>query len=263
MISELVFLTGNDSRCTEMELYEDDPYRISLDVPNSEKHPPVHAELFREIDTKSECITACSHHGFVYVGLRNGQVIKADKQTKVSLFVQLEDGISSVRGHKDRIFILTGQVGDPYTVYVYDTNAQPLASWKYSDNSQYFQGNKLVIDHKTVSVIDQECETIIVYNHNGEITSQKHCPNIDIDSEVVLCSGPSDSIIVSHYDRNEIFRLNMKTGKEEWMCKDVVSNPQGVTRYGDKYLLVTNKRSDRTTLWILDIHTGDIALIFN
>ena len=243
-----------------MELCQGQNYEIYLPVDTAAyKHPVKQIKLVREIDTKSECISACLYQGNIYIGLKSGKVVKSDNQDQVSVFLGLEHKICIVRGFKGRIFILTGHDNKPYTLYVYNLEGRRLASWKYSTDSSYCEGNKIVINDQFVSVIDQASRKILTYSHSGHKLSEIQCPHLrggQLNSEVVLCSGPSDSIIVSHYDRSEIFRLNMQTGKEEWMCKDVVSNPQGVTRYGDNYLLVTNKRSDRTTLWILDIQTG-------
>ena len=242
-----------------MELSLDQNYEIYLQVDTAAyKQPLKQIKLIREIDTKSECISACFYQGNVYIGLKNGKVVKADKQNQVSVFVGLERKICSIRGYKRRIFILTGHDHMPYTLYVYNLEGHQLASWNYSTDSSYCEGNKLAINDQFVSVIDQASRKILTYSHSGHELSEKQCPHLRHtgDSEVVLQSGPSDSVIVSHRDNNQIFKLKMNTGKVEWMCKDVVSNPQGVTRYGDNYLLVTNKRSDRTTLWILDIQTG-------
>ena len=242
-----------------MELCQGQNYEIYLPVDiAAHKQPVEQIKLVREIDLESECISACLYRGHIYVGLKSGKVVKFDKQNQVSVFVGLEHKICSIRGFRGRIFILTGCASKPYTLYVYNLEGHRLASWNYSTDSRYCEGNKLVINDQFVSVIDQASRKILTYSHSGHKLSEIQCPHLRDtgDSEVVLCYGPSSSIIVSHCDRDEVFQLNMQTGKVEWMCKDVVSNPQGVTRYGDKYLLVTNKRSDRTTLWILDINTG-------
>lgn len=255
----LCFL-DQSNRDAEMELCQGQNYEIYLPVDTAAyKQPLKQIKLMREIDTKSECISACFCQGHIYIGLKCGKVVKADKQNQVSLFVELEHKICSVRGYKGRLFILTGHDKIPYTLYVYNLEGHQLASWNYSTDSSYCEGNKLVINDQFVSVIDQASRKILTYSHSGHKLSEIQCPHLlcdEFNSEVVLCLGPSSSIIVSHRDEHEVFRLNMKTGKVEWMCKDVVTCPQGVTRYGDKYLLVTNKRSDRTKLWILDINTG-------
>lgn len=251
-------IAGGNSRFPELQLKEGEPYEISLPYPPLEdKVLPTKIQLIREIPVDHECITACSHRGALYVGHNDGSVIKVDKQDRKTLFVKLDDFISSLRGYGGKIFILTGNGEDLFTVYVYDTDSHQLASWKHSTSSFLFKGNKFLIEDTKVSILDKASSNISVYSHIGQKLTDANCPYVGSFSEVVICPGSSDSVIISYRDGNTVFRLNIKTGEEEWMSNNVISSPQGVARYGKKYLIVTNKRSDKTKLWILDIKTGE------
>ena len=63
-----------------------------------------------------------------------------------------------------------------------------------------------------------------------------------------------DSVVVSDYGSNSVFRVNIDSGEVMWTSKHV-QEPEGVVCYKNRYVLVTNCNTD-TRIWILDADTG-------
>ena len=158
------------TRSAEIDLVETENYRISV-------LPLKQIKLMREVTVESECITVCSYRGIVYVGLKDGSVIKVDSMGKKTLFVKLENQVSSVRGYQEKIYILTS-IGDrttwdlrnhtPYQAFAYNLEGVQLKSWKHSKESSYFKGNKFAFNEDTVTIIDQASHKLSVYSRTAE-----------------------------------------------------------------------------------------------
>jgi len=135
---------------------------------------------------------------------------------------------------------------------VYDFSGNQVASWSHSEISSGYS-NKLVIVDDQVVVPDRQSKRLTIYSLTGEVIKQVPCSLLS-NSYAAICAADRHCVVVSHYISSQVFKLDLTTEKVIWTCKNV-TNPQGVSCYRSKYILVTDQ-SSRTTIWILDVKTG-------
>ena len=95
----------------------------------------------------------------------------------------------------------------------------------------------------------------MVYNLRGRPSKQINGPGLSIDRHAMAICG-DDSVVVSDCGSNSVFRVNIDSGDGLW-TSNLVSKPEGVVCYKNRYVLVTNCNTD-TRIWIglLDAETG-------
>jgi len=126
-----------------------------------------------------------------------------------------------------------------------------VTSWSHHDSSD--RVNKLAIVDDQVVAPDRHSKRLTIYSLTGEVIKHVPCPLLS-NSVTAICAVDRHCLVVSDYGSSQVFKLDLTTEKVIWTCKDV-SQPQGVTCYRSKYILVTNQ-SSKTTIWILDVETG-------
>jgi len=235
-----------EKRDVEIDLVSAADMIISLDPPKSPK-------LFQSVDVSNDCLSVCKYEGKTYVGLGNDAGIdRIDESFSVSKsFASITNYINGITTHKNQLYIVKGITYTDWVVHVYDLTGKQVTSWSHHDNCGSV--NKLAIVDDQVVVPDRHSKRLTIYSLTGEVIKHVSCPLLT-SSATAICAADRHCVVVSDYDSSQVFKLNLTTEKVIWTCKDV-SQPEGVTCYRSKYILVTN-RSSQTTIWILDEETG-------
>jgi len=215
-------------------------------LPNSLK--PV-----QSVDVSSNCLSAYKYEGDTYVGLYDGAGIdRIDESFSVSKsFISLTDLVTGVTVHRNRLYALQCISKTNWVVNVYDLTGKQVTSWSHHDNS--WNVNKLAIIDDQVVVPDRHSKKLTIYSLTGEVIKHVSCSLLNKEN-TAICAADRHCVVVSDWGSSQVFKLDLTAEKVIWTCKDV-SQPQGVTCYRSKYILVT-KRSSKTTIWILDVETG-------
>jgi len=214
--------------------------------------PPNSLKLLQSVDVSRNCWPVCSYEGNTYVGLI-GEVDRVDENYNVTQsFATVSDYVFGLTAYKDQLYTLVRDSKNNWKVEVYDFSGNQVTSWTHSDiNSGYI--NKLVIVDDQVVVPDRQSKRLTIYSLAGEVINQVPCSLLS-NNCVTICAADRHCVVVSDYYSSQVFKLDLTTEKVIWTYKDV-TNPQGVTCYRSKYILVTNLNS-KTTIWILDVKTG-------
>ena len=203
-----------------------------------------------EIKVSGQCATACQFDDFTYVGMHGGNIDRIDKAGgRTKGFIKLSSHVTSIRAHKDTLYTL--MAGNPSVVYVHNLSGQLISSWSHPDNG--FWGSKIAIVNDQLVIANRKTKRLTLYSPFGEVMRQVDVSQIS-NGFVSICESGRDSVIVSDYATSRVFKVNINSGDIVWMSSKV-SGPLGVTCYGGSHVLVT-KQDNRTTIWVLDIHTG-------
>jgi len=246
-----VHFTGK-KRDIEVDLISAADVSISLDQGVTTSTLPNSLKLLQSVDVSNLCYSVCSYEGNTYVGLHGGRVARVDENYNVTLsFVTVNDYVFGLTAYKDQLYSLVRVGSNNWKVEVNDFSGNQVTSWTHSDIRGY--SNKLVIVDDQVVVPDRLSKRLTIYSLTGEVIKQVSC-FLHSKNWVAICAADIHCVVVSDYNSSQVFKLDLTTEKVIWTCKDV-NNPQGVTCYRSKYILVTN-RSSKTTIWILDVKTG-------
>jgi len=214
---------------------------------------PKSLKLLMSVDVSNDCRSVCTYESNTYVGLCYGAGIdRIDESFSVSKsFVSLTNYVNGVTVHRNKLYALRCISSTNWEVHVYDLTGKQVTSWSHHDNSSSM--NKLAIVDDQIVVPDRHSKRLTIYSLTGEVIKHVSCPLLS-DSNTAICAADRHCVVVSDYDCSQVCKLDLTTEKVIWTCKDV-SEPEGVTCYRSKYILVTN-RSSKTTIWILDVETG-------
>lgn len=219
------------------------------------KHPPSSVRLVREVDVGSECPSVCNFKGYTYIGHNSGIIDQIDKQGNITSGF-ISEGYSSIvslRAHEDQLYVLVH--GSPYTIYVHDMSGKQLRSWKHSDKSGGWGGNKLALVNNQLVVADTANQQIQLYNTTtGDICKTIPCPQITANNWLAMGEGGANSVVISDHISSKVFKLNLTTGAILWTHTNI-QNPQGVTLLGPHHVAVS-ARVNGTKVWILNLSTG-------
>ncbi|XP_067939125.1 uncharacterized protein [Watersipora subatra] len=102
---------------------------------------------------------------------------------------------------------------------------------------------------------DRNNKLLIIYSLTGNKIKELSCPQLT-KGEVSLCAAGLNKVVVSDYDSSQVFMIDIATDQLLWSCEDVIK-PQGVTCYGERYVLVAAYES--TTVKVLDSSTGKLV----
>lgn len=138
-------VTDTERNTIELELAPTDAIIIGDHIAPPPTNPPKGLGLLRQVTVEEECLTACQHRGYTYVGLFNGRIDRIDFDGNVEPnFMKFEDEVISVRVHNNRIFTLV--VGQSHKMFVHELSGQPVISWVHADTQKSFaMGSKLCI----------------------------------------------------------------------------------------------------------------------
>jgi len=228
---------------------------ISLDQGVTTLTPPKYLDLLQSVDVSNICYSVCKYEGNTYVGLEYGAGIdRIDESFSVSKsFVSVANYVNGIAAYTNQLYALVyvSDCNPHWAVHVYDLTGKQVTSWSHHDSSD--RVNKLAIVDDQVVVPDRHNKRFTIYSLTGEVIKHVSCPLLS-SGDTAICAADRYCVVVSDYGSSQIFKLDLTTEKVIWTCKDV-SEPQGVTCYRSKYILVTNY-SSKTTIWILDVETG-------
>jgi len=226
---------------------------------------PTSLKLFKTFEISDDRSSVCSYEGNTYVVLQGNSdgIFRIDKKFNVT---ELVTSVGRARAvavavYKDKLYALT-QSSVPssrgritiskiqYQVRVYTLYGNEVTSWRHGDESE--TQNRLTVIDDQVVIPDRSNASITVYSLAGKVVKHIPCSLLSENSTAAICAADRHCVVVSVF--SQVFKLDLTTEKVIWTCKDV-ANPQGVTCYRSKYILVTNY-SSKTTIWILDVKTG-------
>jgi len=238
-----------EKREVEVDVVSAADVSISLDQRATTYTFPRSLELLQSVDFSNRCFCACKYKGNTYVGL-NCRVDRVDGSYNVpKSFLSSNNVVYGLAVCKDQLFTLAGS--SSWKVNVHDLSGKQVTSWSHSENS--WSRNKLAIVDNQIVVPNRQNKKLTLYSLTGKVIKHVPCSTLG-DNDVALCGADGHSVVVSDMGSSQVFKFDLTTEKVIWACKDV-SKPQGVTCYRNRYILVTN-RSSKTTIWILDVETG-------
>lgn len=208
------------------------------------------------------CKSVCQSNGITYALHQYGRLETIDKDYKLDVFVPFiysqlfrpPGSIASITVHNDRMYTLLNDDDDhSWTAKVLDLAGGLINEWRLPD-SEY--SNKIALVGDRVIISERRSRQLSVYSPSGDLLRQIPCPLYD-EYEVYLCAVGTDSVIVSYPGSSLVFRVDVTTGSIRWACK-TVNQPQGVTSYGQDYVLVSSHGSD--SIKILSAKTGEGSL---
>ena len=209
----------------------------------------------------SHPVSVHSYHNKIFVGLEGLSSISY-KDAKLrqldetlinnQLFVDLESSVTSVQACNDELYVWLGRKD---LINVYDMSGTLKRAWKHCCPSKSY--NKLAVVSGKVVVQSAQDETLTVYDLHGQLLKQIKCPGMsnsrsDCHKGMAVCGD--NSVIVTDWKTETVFRVNIDSGEVMWTSKHL-GHPLGVVCYNDRYALVTNKKKN-TSIWILDADTG-------
>lgn len=220
---------------------------------------PKSMRRLRSVDTKQIPISLCHHDGITYVGI--DEVSTIDKITANGevhkCFISVWGIVSSLQVFKGEIYVAVCiPCNGNFKIMVFNLEGQLDRCWEHEDNSNFF--NKLAICGEHLVMPNRRNRTLTVYNRDGSMVKSVPIPHIN-DLQVAVASAGSNSIIVTHFDSDSVFKMNIDSGEVLWTCKQIYC-PRSVACLDDRYVYVAGDE-DPSTVFILDAHTG-ICLIF-
>jgi len=228
---------------------------ISLDQGVTTPTLPKSLKLLQSVDVSDNCLSVSKYEDNTYVGLSGGAGIdRIDESFSVSKsFGTVTKNVNGIAAFANHLYALV-YVGDRnprWAVHVYDFTGKQVTSWFHYDNCGSV--NNLAIADDQVVVPDRGNKRLTIYCLTGEVIKHVSCRLLS-DSRTAICAADRHCVVVSEFGSSQVFKLDLTTEEVIWTCKDV-SQPEGVTCYRSKYILVTNY-SSQTTIWILDVETG-------
>jgi len=224
---------------------------ISLDQGVTTPALPTSLKLMQSVDVSNVCWSVFRYENNTYVGLKGG-IVRMDESYNVTRsFAAVHENVLSHASYKNRLYALVRVGSYNWKVIVYDFRGNQVTSWLYSDDSGY--SNTLAIVDGQIAVSDKQRKRLTIYSLTGKVIKHVPCSLLG-NCYIIICPADRQCVVVSDYKFSQVLKLNLTTEKVIWTCKDV-TNPEGVTFYRSKYILVTNC-SKKTTIWILDVKTG-------
>jgi len=162
-------------------------------------------------------------------------------------FIRYNNMPVGVQVYKDHIYSMIP--GPPFKVYIHDLSGNLITSWDYADHPNYSIKFVILNDQVVIPVNSQ----LVVYSLDGKILAHKPCPLLGREF-ISMCAAGDDSLIISDSQSSRVFKYVLSSEEVAWVST-IVTSPQGVACYVNRYVLVT-KRSSRTVFWIIDLETG-------
>ncbi|XP_067944887.1 tripartite motif-containing protein 2-like [Watersipora subatra] len=211
--------------------------------------PPKSLTLLKCIELPSQPVSVCQHEGVTYVGLRNGTVSRIDSNYKLhNSLISTSDIVESISLYELRLYILS--YSNPRTVSVYDLSGQVITTWQHP-----YRGSccsMLTVAAGNVVVADPPNKRLTIYSLTGKTLRNVSCPLLS-NSQVSICAGHGDDVIIADYKTKKVFRFNITTRNVMWTFTHP-DHPQGLLCYED-FILVAAYNS--SIIYTLRYATGE------
>ena len=209
--------------------------------------------LINSVTVPNGPISVHSYDNKIYLGHYNScDLLRYDLDLSGGeVLVKGASCVTSVQAYINELYVWFAKED---LINVYDMKGKLKRSWKHSCRSKNF--NKLRVVSNKVVVSSAQYQALTVYDLQGQLVKQIKCPGISISKNwraLAVCGD--DSVIVSDYGTNSVFRVNIASGEVMWTSKHV-QGPRGVACYRNRYVIVVRDNSDYG-ISILDAITGD------
>ena len=218
--------------------------------------PPTSMSLIQSVEVPgSGClISVHAYDNYIYLGKYGScDLLRYDLGLSGGeVLLKGNSYVTSIQAYINELYVWFAQND---LINVYDMTGKLKRSWKHSCLSKEF--NKLRVVSGKVVVSSAQDQALTVYDLQGQLVKQIKCPGISTRTSnlwIAMAVCGDDSVIVSCYDTSSVFRVNIDSGEVMWTSY-LVSTPEGVVCYKNRYVLVTNCNTDTRT-WILDADTG-------
>ncbi|XP_067932355.1 uncharacterized protein [Watersipora subatra] len=241
------------SRTIELALTEKDMSIVS-EAPSekSEVTPivqPTSLSILKSVATSSHCRAAVVFGSKIYAGLYNEPIVVIDKAGKATnLFPSTSTNCDCIIVHKERIYALI--IGTKALIFVYNMSGQVITSWELIDSTPF---TKMAIVNDWLVVPDRTRKLLTVFTLTGLKVNNIPCEFL-FNTHICMCSMSDSSVAISVHKSGEVHRIDVVKGHVLWTAK--VANAEGVTFYGNKYLLVASE--DCNTIKVLSEATGEL-----
>ena len=206
-----------------------------LSKPSSK--PPTSLRLLKQLPDNTYCYTVCSHRGVTYVGLLDGSVNRKDATGRLTqAFIKLPNQIRAIRAHEDRLYIVLENMS---ATYIYNLDGQWVSSWAHDRTSSGNIGCDFCIVGEEIFVNDTSEQRITVYDLNGTLVRDIHCPLLNVSSSTSMCYSGESCFIITTQSPARVLKFDTKTNTVLWTktlpktpyC--VASTPQAVLVSGN------------------------------
>ena len=174
-----------------------------------------------------------------------------------SAFIKLGSHVLSIRAHNDQLFIL--MYGNPYKMYSYGLKGSVICTWDHHDSNNWVFGSKISIINNQLAVADVTNKRITLYTPAGEVIRHIQCAGIPANTCVSMCECDDNSVIISFYSTDKVFKFNLTSGAVEWTNTDITQSY--TVRCYRQYVLVSGDYDNQTHISIIKSETGEILYI--
>ena len=216
--------------------------------------PPTSMSLIKSVIVPGYPISVHSYDNKIYLGCHSGDLLRYELDLSGrEVLLAVNFYVTSIQAFNNELYVWFAQED---LINVYDMTGKLKRAWKHSCLGKYY--NKLRVVSNKVVVSSAQDQALTVYDLQGQLLKQIKCPDISkSDSYRAAAVCGNDSVIVTDYGTNSVFRVNIDSGEVMWTSKHV-QRPQGVVCYKNRYVLVTDYNTD-TRIWILDADTGRLV----
>ncbi|XP_067932356.1 uncharacterized protein [Watersipora subatra] len=241
------------SRTIELALTEKDISIVSeAHSEKSEVTPivqPTSLSILKSVATSSHCRSAIVFDSKIYAGLYNEPIVVIDKAGKATnLFPSTSTNCDCIIVHKEQIYALI--IGTKALIFVYNMSGQVITSWELIDSTPF---TKMAIVNDWLVVPDRTRKLLTVFTLTGHKVNNIPCEFL-FNTHICMCSMSDSTVAISVHKSGEVHRIDVVKGHVLWTAK--VANAEGVTFYGNKYLLVASE--DCNTIKVLSEATGEL-----
>ena len=181
------------------------------------------------------------------------KILRIDRQGNQFEWVSYSSDtrVESICAKNDKIFVMILKKINSRQICVYDLSGQLITSWHLSDRNNIIC-NKLVVIGNQVIVCNVDNKRLTVYSLTGDIIRHIPCTQLRYYYSII-CEAGDDSVIITNWWSDKVYKLSLTTGQIEWTSTDV-RYPRAVVCYADQYVLVAADYS--SDIIVLDINTG-------
>ena len=227
---------------------------LSLSPSPAPVKPSTKLTLIWKVRMPSRCVNVSTYQDCTYVGLGDGRIMRFGQDSAVTQFATVTVVMSGMAIDQGLLYTVSGDE-NRQVVKVFDLNTgKHVRSWNHTDTIKYYS-SKLVVVGNQVVIADIANKVYCVYTLTGQLIKQIPCQQIT-GGWVCMCTSDNDSIILSDYWSNRVYKISITSGKLMWES-DCVVYPTGVTCYNNQYVLVHGRDRGSKKIHILEINTGE------
>ena len=227
---------------------------LSLSPSPAPVKPPTKLTLIREVDMSEWCVTVSTYQDCTYVGLSDGRIMRVGQDSAVTQFATVTVVMSGMAIDQGLLYTVSGDE-NRQVVKVFDLNTgKHVRSWNIPDTASGYS-SKLVVVGNQVVIADKASKVLCVYTLTGQLVKQIPCQQI-AGIHMCMSIADNDSIILSDYKSNRVYKISITSGKVMWES-DCVVYSRGVTCYNNQYVLVHGRDRGSKKIHILEINTGE------